>query len=451
MRRWRGGSAPARCVRNGDLVKLAPGDPEIIDEVPAGRIYKDGSLLIQAESRTVADRKRLSFSGIISVALAVNDKGALLADPEIELIGIPDNTADGGVMENIAYNAVVETLDSLPKPRRRDPDSVAEAIRRGVRLRWPSTGAKSRTSPCISWSCERAAMADLKMTLACWNYDRTRALMDGSVKPEGIDLTYHNSFPAATFHRMMGQHEFEASELGLTFYLDTLHEDDPPFVAIPVYPIRLFSHSAIYINTNKGIREPKDLIGRKIGEFFLYGHDAGTWSKGILQDHYGVPIDGYSNYIGGVERPTPPLPWYKQKPPPHIRVQHIGTETTLDAMLDAGEIDALFSALVPPSMARGSKNIARLFPDFEKVERNYYRTTGIFPIQHVVAIRKDVYKANPWVAKSLYTAFRSPATRPMSSIGTSPRTCTACSWCRGSRSTSSRCRHCSATTGFPMA
>jgi ribonuclease J len=120
-------------IRNGDLIRLAPGNPEIIDEVPAGRIYKDGSLLIQAESRTVADRKRLSFSGVISVAIAINDKGALLADPEIELIGIPDNTADGDPMENVAYNAVVETFDTLPKPRRRDPDSVAEAIRRGVR------------------------------------------------------------------------------------------------------------------------------------------------------------------------------------------------------------------------------------------------------------------------------------------------------------------------------
>ena len=295
-------------------------------------------------------------------------------------------------------------------------------------------------------------MADLKMTLACWNYDRTRALMDGSVKPEGIDLTYHNSFPAATFHRMMGKREFEASELGLTFYLDTLHEDDPPFVAIPVYPIRLFSHSAIYINTNKGIREPKDLIGKKIGEFFLYGHDAGTWSKGILQDHYGVPIDSYSNYIGGVERPTPPLPWYKQKPPPHIKVQHIGTETTLDAMLDAGEIDALFSALVPPSMARGSKNIARLFPDFERVERDYYKTTGIFPIQHVVAIRKDVYKANPWVGEVAVQGLQgSPATRPTRPTGIRPRTCIACSWCLGSPSISWRCRRCSATTGFPTA
>src|SRR5436190_4838203 len=103
-------------IRNGDLVRLAPGNPEIIDEVLAGRIYKDGALLVQAEARTVADRKRLSFSGMISVALAINDKGQLLADPEIELIGIPDNTADGGPMGNVAYNAVVETFDSLPKP-----------------------------------------------------------------------------------------------------------------------------------------------------------------------------------------------------------------------------------------------------------------------------------------------------------------------------------------------
>ena len=125
--------ARTQMIRNGDLVRLAPGDPEIIDEVPAGRIYKDGSLLIQAESRTVAYRKRLSFSGVISVALAINDKGQLLADPEVEMIGIPDSTADGMPMGDIAYNAVVETFDTLPKARRRDPDSVAEAIRRGVR------------------------------------------------------------------------------------------------------------------------------------------------------------------------------------------------------------------------------------------------------------------------------------------------------------------------------
>jgi 4,5-dihydroxyphthalate decarboxylase len=249
-------------------------------------------------------------------------------------------------------------------------------------------------------------MTDLKLTLACWNYDRTRALMDGSVRPEGIELKYENLFPAATFHRMMGHREFEVSELGLTFYLATLHLDDPPFVAIPVFPMRVFSHSAIYINANCGIESPKDLIGRKVGEFFLYGHDAGTWTRGILSDEYGVPSDACPYYIGGVERPTPPLEWFPLKPPPSMNVTHIGTGTTLDAMLEAGEIDALHSALVPPSMLKKSKNVRRLFPNFEAVERDYYKRTGIFPIQHIVVIRKDVYQKNPWVAQSLYQAFK---------------------------------------------
>jgi 4,5-dihydroxyphthalate decarboxylase len=204
---------------------------------------------------------------------------------------------------------------------------------------------------------------------------------------------------------MMRDHAFEAAELGLTFYLATLHLDDPPFVAIPVYPIRLFCHAQIYINTKAGIARPEDLAGKRVGEFFLYGHDAGIWSKGILSDHYGVSSDSYTTLIGGVEHPTPPLGWYPLKPPAHLPVTHIGTGTTLDAMLEAGEIDALFSALVPASLRRKSPNVARLFPDFEAAERAYFRQTGIFPIQHIVAIRKDVYRKNPWVAASLYKAF----------------------------------------------
>jgi ribonuclease J len=119
--------------RNGDLVRIAPGAPEIVDEIPSGRLYKDGALLIPAEARTIADRRRLGFSGIITVAIVLNDKGQLLADPEVELIGIPEKTADAEPMANVAYGAAVETFETLPKPRRRDPDSVAEAVRRGVR------------------------------------------------------------------------------------------------------------------------------------------------------------------------------------------------------------------------------------------------------------------------------------------------------------------------------
>src|SRR5690606_6815053 len=114
--------------RNGDLVRLAP-DVRIIDEVPAGRLYKDGALIVDAQERTVADRRRLSFAGAISVALALTDKGALAADPELDLVGIPERDREGRAMRDVVYDAVLETFESLPRPRRRDPDSVAEAVR----------------------------------------------------------------------------------------------------------------------------------------------------------------------------------------------------------------------------------------------------------------------------------------------------------------------------------
>src|SRR3954471_22171236 len=118
--------------RNGDLIRLAPGAPEIIDEVPAGRFYKDGALVIPAETRTVAERKRMAFSGMVLVSLAIDDKGQMVADPELEMLGIPETTADGAPMFQVAADAVMQTFESLPRPRRRDPDSVAEAIRRSV-------------------------------------------------------------------------------------------------------------------------------------------------------------------------------------------------------------------------------------------------------------------------------------------------------------------------------
>ncbi len=131
----RAGVAKVVPCRDGDLVRLAPGDPGIIDEVPSGRLYKDGSLLIDAAQRTVADRRRLGFAGLVSIALALTDKGELAADPEVQLIGIPETAADGSVMAEIVYDAVVETFESLSKPRRRDPDAVAESVRRAARAK----------------------------------------------------------------------------------------------------------------------------------------------------------------------------------------------------------------------------------------------------------------------------------------------------------------------------
>jgi ribonuclease J len=129
----RAGVPQVLLCRNGDLVRLAPGPTEVIDQIPSGRLYKDGSLLIEAEARTIAARRRLSFSGIVSVAMAMNDKGALVAYPEVELIGLPETDVAGTPMEEIARRAVEEAFEALPKPRRRDPDEVAESLRRAVR------------------------------------------------------------------------------------------------------------------------------------------------------------------------------------------------------------------------------------------------------------------------------------------------------------------------------
>jgi ribonuclease J len=119
--------------RNGDLVRISEGRAGIIDEVPSGRLYKDGSILVEADARTVADRRRLSFAGSVSVALAITDKGQLAADPELDMIGIPERDRDGGFMQEAVEDAILETFESLPRKRRGDPDAVAEAVRRAVR------------------------------------------------------------------------------------------------------------------------------------------------------------------------------------------------------------------------------------------------------------------------------------------------------------------------------
>jgi ribonuclease J len=129
----RAGVPEVLVCRNGDLVRLAPGPAEIIDQLPSGRLYKDGALLIEAEARTIAARRRLSFSGIVTVAIAMNENGALLADPEIELIGLPETDAGGTALHEVTRRAVENTFETLPKPRRRDPDEVAESLRRAVR------------------------------------------------------------------------------------------------------------------------------------------------------------------------------------------------------------------------------------------------------------------------------------------------------------------------------
>ncbi len=245
-------------------------------------------------------------------------------------------------------------------------------------------------------------MSKLKLTFACWNYDRTRALMDGSIQPDGIDLNYLNLPVEETFFRMLRHQEFEMAEMSLSSYTVSMFREPRPFVAIPIFPSRFFRHSCIYVNANSGIREAKDLIGKRVGNP-EYQMTAPVWIRGILSDHYGVPVDSVTYYTGGEEEPGRSEK-IRLDLPPNIKVQPIGPEQTLSKMLLDGEIDALYTARMPSSFLKGGGKVRRLFEDYEPVERNYFRETGIFPIMHTVALRRDVYEAHPWIAQSMMKA-----------------------------------------------
>ncbi len=245
-------------------------------------------------------------------------------------------------------------------------------------------------------------MSKLNLTLACWNYDRTRAIQDGSVQPDGIDINYLDLPVEETFFRMVRFREFDVAEMSLSSYTVSLHRDPKPFIAIPVFPSRFFRHSCIFVSAKSNIREPKDLIGKKIGvpEFQM---TAPVWIRGILDEFHGVPVDSVTYFTGGEEEPGRP-----EKQSINLRagikVEAIPEGKTLSQMLADGEIDALHSARSPSTL--DGVRVLRLFPNYREVELDFYRKTKTFPIMHTIAIRREVYEANRWIAQSLFKAFQ---------------------------------------------
>ena len=246
-------------------------------------------------------------------------------------------------------------------------------------------------------------MSKLRLSLACWGYDRTRAILENRVPVDGIDLIPLNLSVEETFFRMLRYREFDIAEMSLSSYTLSLFREDRPFVAIPVFPSRFFRHSCIYVHAGSGIREPKDLVGKRVASP-EYQMTAPVWIRGILSDEYGVPVEGGVHVTGGEEQPgrSEKLPLDL---PPTIRVQPIGPTDTLSRMLETGAIDALYTARAPSTFRGGAGSVRRLFEDYETVERSYYAKTRIFPIMHVVVIRRDVYEQHRWVARSLFKAF----------------------------------------------
>ena len=246
-------------------------------------------------------------------------------------------------------------------------------------------------------------MSRLRLSFACWDYDRTRALFDGSIQPDGIDLNCMSLPVEETFFRMIRNREFDVAEMSLSSYAVSMFRDPRPFVAIPVFPSRFFRHSCVFVHADAGIVEPRDLIGKRVGtpEFQM---TAPVWIRGILAERYGVPIDSVTYFTGGLEE-VGRLEKQNLELPARIRVRPIAATQTLAQMLADGDIDALHTARMPSTFLTRPDRVRRLFADYEQVEQRYFRDTGIFPIMHTVVIRRDVYESNRWIAQSLCKAF----------------------------------------------
>jgi 4,5-dihydroxyphthalate decarboxylase len=243
----------------------------------------------------------------------------------------------------------------------------------------------------------------LKLSFACWDYDRFKAIEDGTVRPKGIDLTFLNYRVEETFFRQLRYQEFDVSELSLSSYVLTLNQENPPFIAIPVFPSRFFRHQSMYINKNSGIKTPQDLKGKRIGSP-EYQMTAPVWQRGIMEEEFGVPITDVEFFVGALEGREERKSKVPHSLPPDVRVTAIKPGQNLSEMLANGELDAVFTATKPSSMGT-HPDVTYLFPNFQHVEAEYYKRTKIFPIMHVIAIKRSVYEANPWIAKTLQKAF----------------------------------------------
>ncbi|MGE3643797.1 MAG: ABC transporter substrate-binding protein [Beijerinckiaceae bacterium] len=246
-------------------------------------------------------------------------------------------------------------------------------------------------------------MSRLPITMACGPYDRMEALSLGHVRPEGIDLRYIAiQSPPEIFARMIKSRSFDIAEMSMAHYMISRIRGDFPFVAIPVFPSRVFRHGFIFVNRNAGINEPKDLEGKRVG-VQEYRQTAGVWLRGILQHDYGVDLNTIHWVEGGVNEPRAPDEDMDLRPVRPISLELIPEDRTLNDMLEAGEIDAYFGARTPGALTRG-KNVARLFPDYRAREKDFYSRTGFHPIMHTLVIREDLYREQPWIPESIYKA-----------------------------------------------
>ena len=246
-------------------------------------------------------------------------------------------------------------------------------------------------------------MSDVRLTMAVCDYDRTRALFDGRVKVEGCDVTAVPLEPEEAFHRAFKYQEFDVTEMSISSHTLMVSREANHYVGIPAFVSRLFRHSGIYIRTDRGIKSPQDLVGKKIG-LPEYQITANVWIRGFLQDEYGVRPEQIHWRRGGIEEAgrgeRAPI-----KLPATVDLQQIPDHKTLSGMLESGEIDGMITARAPSCFDRRVPNVGRLFPDFKAAEQDYFKRTGIFPIMHLIGIRKSLVEKYPWLPVNVYNAF----------------------------------------------
>jgi 4,5-dihydroxyphthalate decarboxylase len=246
-------------------------------------------------------------------------------------------------------------------------------------------------------------MSRLPITIATWDYDRVRALVDGRIRVEGCDINYITMPVEEILERAFFHHEFDVAEIGFSPYLIALSRGVSPYVAIPAFLSRMFRHSAIYIRTDRGIELPADLKGKRVG-VPEYQMSAAMWARGLLRDEFAVAAADINWVQGGLETPGR-RDKFPLNLPDGFPLVSAADNKTLSQLLAEGELDAVISARQPSCFGAGHPLIRRLFPDYRAAERDYFRRTGVFPIMHAVGIRRDVLDKHPWLPASLYKAF----------------------------------------------
>ena len=244
----------------------------------------------------------------------------------------------------------------------------------------------------------------LNLTLACGEYDRTMALQNGSVKPDGIELNYLPMLPSELFRRQARHAEFDVAEFSLSTLCHLTDEGDRRLVALPVFPSRKFRHSEIWVNTQAGIRAPADLRGKRIGAM-EYQQTAAVWQRAMLQHDHEITPSEVAWYFGAWDVPGTYSERVPLELPSEIRTQVIPNDKCLSQMLEDGEIDALMGADPPKCVRENSPNVVRLFPDYYDREVEYFQRTSLFPIMHTVVVKRELYEEHPWVAANLFRAF----------------------------------------------